>query len=349
MNEPIIPGVDATAVAAARDRQAQLTKPPGSLGRLEDVVIRLAGLQGRTCPQIDQPAISIFAGDHGVTAEGVSAFPQAVTAQMLANFAAGGAAINAVARHIGAHLEVVDVGTLAPEDDLPGVRRERAGAGTANFVAEPAMTAPAFEQAYVSGTEAAQRARDAGADCYIPGEMGIGNTTAAAAVACALLECSPEAVVGAGTGLAAEGVRHKAGVIARALSYHGAELETPAAIVQHIGGYELAAMMGAYTRAAELGMPVLLDGFIASTAALAAVRRTPAVATWLIAAHQSAEAGHAILLGELGERPLLDLGMRLGEASGAAVTVPLIRTACTIHGEMATFESAGIATDNDIG
>jgi nicotinate-nucleotide--dimethylbenzimidazole phosphoribosyltransferase len=349
MNEAIIPGVDATAVAAARDRQAQLTKPPGSLGRLEDVVIRLAGLQGRTCPQLNQPAISIFAADHGVTAEGVSAFPQAVTGQMLANFAAGGAAINAVARHIEAHLEVVDVGTLAPEDDLPGVRCERAGAGTANFVAEPAMTAPAFEQAYVSGTEAAQRARDAGADCYIPGEMGIGNTTAATAVACALLNRSPEAVVGAGTGLDAQGVRHKASVIARALTHHAAALNTPAAIVQHIGGYELAAMMGAYTRAAELGMPVLLDGFIATTAALAAVRRTPAVAPWLIAAHQSAEAGHAILLGELGETPLLDLGMRLGEASGAATTVPLIRTACAIHGEMATFESAGIATENDIG
>lgn len=345
MTDPIIPTPDSAAVEAAQNRQAQLTKPPGSLGRLEEVVIRLAGLQGRTCPQIHQPAISIFAADHGVTAEGISAFPQAVTGQMLANFAAGGGAINAVARHIGAGLEVVDVGTLGPDDPLPGVRRERAGNGTANFVAEPAMTAPAFEQAYATGAAAAERAADGGADCYIPGEMGIGNTTAAAAVACGLLVRPPPEIIGAGTGLSEEAVHHKGFVVARALGRHGTALEgPPSGIVQHVGGFEIAAMMGSYIKAAELGLPVLVDGFIATTAALAAVRQQPAVAPWLIAAHRSEEAGHEVLLDSLGEIPLLDLGMRLGEASGAAVAVPLIRMACTIHGEMATFESAGIAT-----
>jgi nicotinate-nucleotide--dimethylbenzimidazole phosphoribosyltransferase len=344
MTQETVPVVDQAAVAAAQARQAQLTKPPGALGGLEALVIRLAGLQGRECPRIDTCAITVFAADHGVTAEGISAFPPSVTTQMVANFAAGGAAINALARHIGAQLEVLDVGTASDAPSPAGVRCERAGQGTHNLAEGPAMTREAREQATASGAAAAERAAAAGADLYIPGEMGIGNTTSAAAVACALLGARPEVLVGAGSGLDSDGVRRKIAVIERALTWHGDTLTGPDAIMERLGGYELAALMGAYRRAAQLGMPVLLDGFIATVAAIAAIRRDPGIAAWLIASHRSAELGHAHLQGYLKVEPLLDLGMRLGEASGAAVAVPLIRAACAVHAEMATFESAGITT-----
>ncbi len=344
MTESSVPAIDQAALAAAEARQAQLTKPPGALGGLEALVIRLAGLQGRECPRVDTCAITVFAADHGVTVEGISAFPQAVTTQMVANFAAGGAAINALARHIGAHLEVVDVGTASDAPSPAGVRCERVGRGTANLAEGPAMTTQAREHAMASGAAAAERAAKAGADLYIPGEMGIGNTASAAAVACALLGARPEALVGAGSGLDSDGVRHKIAVIERALAWHGDALTGPDAIMERLGGYEIAALMGTYRRAAALGMPVLLDGFIATTAALAAVQREPAIVPWLLASHRSAEPGHAHLQSHLAVEPLLDLGLRLGEASGAAVAVPLIRTACIVHAEMATFESAGIAT-----
>jgi len=349
MRDESIPKPDEQARDGARYRQARLTKPPGSLGLLEDLVTRLAALQGVVCPQVEAPAITVFAADHGITAEDVSAFPQAVTGQILANFASGGAAINAIARHIGAHLEVIDVGTIGDQPTPSGVRCERAGDGTANFATAPAMTGLACERAQASGRAAAERAADAGADIYIAGEMGIGNTTAATAVATALLDARPEELVGGGSGLNAAGVHHKAEVISRALAFHGDALTGPEAIMERVGGYELAAMMGAYTRAAELGLPVLLDGFIATVSALAAVRQRPAVAPWLIAGHRAAEPGHALVHGALGDQPLLDLGMRLGEASGAGIAVPLIRTACHIHGEMATFASAGIATGDNTG
>lgn len=330
----------AAAAAAARERQGQLTKPPGSLGELERIVVRLAGLQGAEWPTLERVRITVFAGDHGVAAEGVSAFPQAVTVQMLANFAGGGAAISVLARELGAELELVDCGTLA-EPVLDGVIDRRAGAATANFCQQPAMTVEQLTQALAAGREAVERAADA--QLFIGGEMGIANTTAASAIACALLVAAPLELTGPGTGLSGEGVRHKAAVIERALRHHKEALGDPVEVLRRLGGFEIAALSGAYVAAAQRGMPVLVDGFITTVAALIAVRLNPAVRPWLLFAHRSAEPGHQRVLAALDADPLLQLGMRLGEASGAATAVPLLRLACVLHSQMATFAEAGVA------
>ena len=330
------------AAAAATERQGQLTKPPGSLGELEQLAVRLAGMQGAVKPRVDQVWISIFAGDHGVVAEGVSAFPQAVTGQMILNFAAGGAAISVLARELGATLEVVNLGTVNDPGERPGVRRAFIAPQTANFCVEPAMTEAQFADALSAGAYSVQLAKQADAQLFIGGEMGIGNTAVATALACALLEESPENLTGAGTGLDAAGIAHKTAIVARALQCHGA-LRDPLAILRALGGFEVAALAGAYIAAAQAGVPVLVDGFISTAAALAATRIHPGVREWLLFAHRSHERGHARLLDALQARPLLDLGLRLGEGSGAAVAVPLLRLACSLHGGMATFAEAGVA------
>ncbi|MDD4881580.1 MAG: nicotinate-nucleotide--dimethylbenzimidazole phosphoribosyltransferase [Gallionellaceae bacterium] len=339
--EESIRAPDETTAAAARVRQDNLTKPPGSLGRLEELAIGLAAMQGRDRPGVDQVWIAVFAGDHGVVAEGVSAFPQAVTQQMLANFVAGGAAIAVLARALGATLEVVDVGSLAA-GPMPGVVWDKAGHGTANLATGPAMTESAVVAALDAGRRSVQRARVAGAELYVGGEMGIGNTTAAAALACALLGLSGRELAGPGTGLDSAGVAHKAAVLGRALVLH-ADAEAPLEALRCLGGYELAALAGAYIACARAGLPVLVDGFIATAAALAATRLNPGVRDWLMFGHGSAEPGHARLLAALAARPLLDLGMRLGEGSGAAVAVSLLRSACALHNGMATFAEAGVS------
>ncbi|MGF6125541.1 nicotinate-nucleotide--dimethylbenzimidazole phosphoribosyltransferase [Pseudomonas frederiksbergensis] len=334
---------DAAIVEQAEARQQQLTKPAGSLGRLESVAVQLAGLQGRVKPSLDQVWIAIFAGDHGVVAEGVSAFPQEVTGQMLHNFVTGGAAISVLARQLGASLEVVDLGTVTPSLNLPGVRHLNVGPGTANFVNGPAMTAAQGEMALQAGRDSVLRAIAAGAQLFIGGEMGIGNTTAASALACALLDCPVVHLTGPGTGLNAAGVSHKAQVIERALALHGAQRGDALQTLFNLGGFEIAALVGAYLACAQEGVAVLVDGFICSVAALVAVRLNPECRQWLLFAHRGAEPGHRHILETLNAEPLLDLGLRLGEGSGAALAVPLLRLACDLHGQMATFAEAAVA------
>lgn len=334
---------DQAAGDAARARQTDLTKPPGALGRLEQLAIRLATLQGTALPAVERVQIAVFAADHGVAAEGVSAFPQAVTGEMVRNFARGGAAINVLAHQLGATLEVIDVGTLADPGELPGVIPARVAAGTANFRRRAAMTPEQLDAALAAGRAAAERAVATDAQLFIGGEMGIANTTSAAAVAVALLGAAPGDLVGPGTGLDTAGVAHKADVIRAALACHALD-GTPATVLAAVGGFEIAALCGAFITCGQHRVPILVDGFIASVAALAALRLVPALAPWLILAHRSAEPGHDRVLRALDlEPPLLDLGMRLGEGSGAATAVPLLRTACALHAGMATFADAAIS------
>ncbi|BCX69823.1 nicotinate-nucleotide--dimethylbenzimidazole phosphoribosyltransferase [Pseudomonas izuensis] len=335
--------IDAQAVEQAQARQQQLTKPAGSLGQLESVAVQLAGLQGRVKPSLEQVSITIFAGDHGVVAEGVSAFPQEVTGQMLHNFVSGGAAISVLARQLGAALEVVDLGTITPSLSLPGVRHLNIGPGTANFVQGPAMTVAQGELALQAGRDSVRRAKEANAQLFIGGEMGIGNTTAASALACALLDCPVVHLTGPGTGLNAAGVSHKAEVIERALALHGARRGDALQTLLNLGGFEIAALVGTYLACAQEGVAVLVDGFICSVAALVAVRLNPQCRPWLLFGHRGAEPGHRHVLESLNAEPLLDLGLRLGEGSGAALAVPLLRLACDLHGQMATFAEAAVA------
>ncbi len=328
---------------AALARQDNLTKPPGALGRLEAVAVQLAALQGSARPAADRVRIVVFAGDHGVAAEGISAFPQAVTTEMLRNFARGGAAINVLARQLGAELEVVNLGTVIDPGPLPGVLEVHLGPGTANLAMEPAMSEAQLMRAMHAGRHAAERAVVGKGQLFLGGEMGIGNTTAAAALASALLGLAPQELAGPGTGLAPEGVERKAQVIGRALALHGARVEEPLEALRRLGGFEIAAMAGAFIACAQMGLPVLVDGFIASVAALAATHLCPGAEAWFLYGHASAEPGHRRVLAALGAQPLLDLGMRLGEGSGAATAVPLVRLACALHNEMATFAEAGVS------
>ncbi|MFA6921918.1 MAG: nicotinate-nucleotide--dimethylbenzimidazole phosphoribosyltransferase [Gallionella sp.] len=333
-------------------RQGQLTKPLGALGVLESIAVRLAAMQGEPLPQLDHVQICIFAADHGIAAEGVSAFPQAVTGEMVKNFACGGAAISVLAKTLDAGLEVVNLGTVNDPGDWPAVVRAVIAASTANFATEPAMTRSQLMAALKAGCDSVLRAKQASAQLYIGGEMGIANTTSAAAIACALLQESPKMLAGPGTGLDSAGVAHKAGVIGRALALHGlfpltsdGEIEGEGAleILRCVGGFEIAALTGAYLCAAQNGIPVLVDGFITTVAALVAVHINPGVRDWLLFAHTSAEPGHQRVLEALDAQPLLQLGMRLGEGSGAAVAVPLLRLACALHNGMATFAEAAVS------
>ncbi len=335
--------LDEDARGQAEARQASLTKPPGALGRLEALAVRLASLQATTKPRVDPVHIAVFVGDHGVAAEGVSAFPQAVTVQMVRNFAQGGAAINVLARELGATLEVVNFGTVTDPGPLKGVLDLHLGAGTANFTREAAMSADQLARALESGRESVQRARAAGAQIFIGGEMGIGNTTSAAALACALLKAPPAALAGPGTGLDAAGVSRKVEVIRRGLARHATRLSNPAEALRRLGGFEIAALTGAFIACAQMALPVLVDGFISSAAALTAARLCQGAARWLVFAHASSEPGHTQILAALDAQPLLDLGMRLGEGSGAAVAVPLLRLACALHNGMATFTEAQLS------
>lgn len=337
-----LPKPDEHSFQRAAERQQVLTKPPGSLGQLEQLAIQLAGLQGKEHPTIDPVRITVFAGDHGVCEEGVSAFPQEVTAQMIANFASGGAAISVMAKHLGASLEVVNLGTVGEVSVLPGVRDEQIAPATANLAVTSAMTETQVCAALASGDAAAERAASAGCRLFIGGDMGIGNTTSAAALACALLEASPEALVGPGTGLDLAGVSHKSAVVSRALKRHGNNTD-PLSVLASLGGFEIAALAGAILGCAARSVPVLVDGFIVSVAALVAVRQQPELRNWLLFAHRSAEPGHQTVLEALDAKPLLDLGMRLGEGSGAAVAVPLLRAACALHNGMASFADAGVS------
>lgn len=335
--------INQNSLAGAEARQSQLTKPPGSLGRLEQLAIRLAAMQGVDRPSAEKVHISIFAADHGIAAEGVSAFPQEVTGAMIANFAHGGAAISVLARVLNAELEVIDVGAVADPGKLPSVINRRISAGTANFAKAPAMSSEQLAEALAVGKEAVERAQHQGAEIFIGGEMGIANTTSATAIAAALLELEPVELAGPGTGLDSEGISHKVEVIKKSLQLHKASLSDPLELLRCVGGFEIAALTGAYIAAAQLGLPVIVDGFICSAAALAAIKIEPSVSAWFILSHASAEPGHAAIVAALGDAPIIDLGMRLGEGSGAATVVPLLRLACELHNGMATFTEAGVA------
>lgn len=337
-----VQALDANSAQQAAEHNAQLTKPLGSLGLLESSLQQLAAMQAHPRPRLDKIFISIFAADHGVTEEGISAYPASVTRQMLGNFVAGGAAVSVLAKELTAQLEVIDCGILQSQPSLAGVLHQPVAAGTANFAKQAAMTAQQLEQALEIGRQAALRAKQQGAQLFIAGEMGIGNTTCAAALACALLDQPAAIMVGRGTGLDEQGVAHKAQVIAQALTLHNLSAQQPLNILRTFGGFEVAAIVGAYIGAAQYGVSVLVDGFICSTAALCACALNPQVRDWLLFAHQGAEQGHQYVLAALSAKPLLQLGLCLGEASGAALAVPLLRNMCTLHANMATFSQASV-------
>ena len=327
--------------AQAQQYQLTLTKPPGALGQLEDVAIRLAGCQGQLHPELANIYISVFAGDHGVANQGVSAFPQAVTAEMIKNFAAGGAAISVLAKQMHAQFEVVNLGTVFEVPEHEAIVNAHIAKGTHDFTQQAAMSTEQLEQALTAGQAAAIRAKQAGSQLFIGGEMGIANTTSASAIGAAFLSKPAAELVGPGTGLAADKLGMNAQVIENAIALHKAK--TPMEILQCLGGFEIAALAGAYISCAQLGMPVLVDGFISTSAALMAVAINSSIKPWLFYSHESQEPGHQALLKALDAKPLLNIGMRLGEGSGAAVVVSLMQSAVALHNQMATFEQAGVS------
>ncbi len=359
-----MPVPDTRAEGAARARQQQLTKPPGSLGRLEELACWFAARSSNPIPGNPRTEIFVFAADHGVAARGVSAFPQSVTGQMVANFAAGGAAINVLASLEDCRIEVVDVG-VAGDLELPRtVRNEKVRSGTRDLFAEAAMTDDELTAALSAGERCAREAIQRGAQLLIAGDMGIANTTSAACLICAFTYAPAEQIVGRGTGVDDLGLARKREVVTAALARARAAIPAPESdpthadstqahptqthptqarqILAHLGGLEIAAMAGFYIEAARSAVPVLLDGYISGAAALAAVRLEPGALRWMLASHLSAEGGHAVALQALGLTPLVDLGMRLGEGSGAALTLPIIKAALSLHRNMATFAQAGV-------
>lgn len=347
-----VPVPDVSAENAARTRQQELTKPPGSLGRLEELACWFAGRLRDPTPEIVRAEIFVFAGDHGVAARGVSAFPQSVTGQMLGNFANGGAAINVLASLHGCRIEVVDVGSAGIFPTPRGVRNERVREGTRDLFVAAAMTDGELAAALSVGERCAREAVGRGAQLIIAGDMGIANTTAAACLICAFTGAPAERVVGRGTGVDDAGLARKVSVVEAAVvraraEVGGAQLDDAAntawQMFAQLGGLEIAAMAGLYIEAARSGIPVLLDGFISGAAALAARALEPRAVEWMLASHKSFESGHAVALEALGLNPLIDLGMRLGEGSGAALTLPIIHAALALHRKMATFAEAGVA------
>jgi nicotinate-nucleotide--dimethylbenzimidazole phosphoribosyltransferase len=336
-----IPAPDVGAARAARAALDQKTKPRGSLARLERIARQVAAIRGSGELAPLDSAIVVVAADHGVADAGVSAYPPEVTRQMVANFANGGAAINVLARRAGAQLLVVDAG-LRTAFAHPRVKALRIGDGTANFVERPAMTRSQAADALSAGIELAGElaARDVGIVAL--GEMGIGNTTAAAAICSGLLERDAREVCGRGTGVDDAGLARKVGVVRSALRIHQLDGSDPVAILAAVGGFEIGVLAGLALGCAAQRVVVVLDGFITGTAALVAARLAPNAVHAMIAAHRSPEPGHALVLAELGLEPLLDLGLRLGEGSGAALALPLVQAALAIASEMATFDAAGV-------
>ncbi|MDO8963686.1 MAG: nicotinate-nucleotide--dimethylbenzimidazole phosphoribosyltransferase [Coriobacteriia bacterium] len=324
-------------------RLDSLTKPPRSLGYLEEIAQRIAVLQATERPSLERKAVVLMAGDHGVTAEGISPYPSEVTAQMVANFAAGGAAINQLARHAGAKVIVVDVGVANPLPLTDGVFTARVADGTKNMATGPAMTREEAAEAVRVGIETVAKLAHDGLDIVATGDMGIGNTTASAAITAVLTGVDPADVVGPGTGLDADGVRHKAEVIRRAIAVNTPDPADPLDVLAKVGGLEIAGLAGVVIGAAAHGIPVVSDGFISGAATLVALRLAPATRPWIFASHRSAEPGHRIVLEALGIRPVLELDMRLGEGTGAVLAMELIDAGCAVMSGMATFAEAGVS------
>jgi nicotinate-nucleotide--dimethylbenzimidazole phosphoribosyltransferase len=334
---------DAAMEAAARRHLDQLTKPPGSLGRLEELAAKLTALRGQP-PRIERPHVFVFAADHGVVAEGVTAYPQIVTAQMVENFLRGGAAINVLARQAEAAVTVADFGVIGPVQVAGGLVSCRLGVGTANMAQGPAMSRAQATAGIQTGVRLAENAIADGADLLVTGEMGIGNTTAASAITAAITGAEPEGVTGRGTGVDEFGWARKVAAIRQALCVSAPDSADGLDVLAKVGGFEIAGLVGVILAGAAHRVPVALDGFIAGAAALVAVALAPAARHACFAAHRSAEPGHGRVLAHLGLEPYLDLGLRLGEGTGATLFIHLARAAARIYAEMATFKSAGICT-----
>lgn len=342
-----IRSLDRTAMLAAQVRQDKLTKPPGSLGRLEEISVQIAGIMRRADPEILNKVVTVFAADHGVVAEGVNLYPQSVTAQMVSNFLAGGAAINVLSRHIGGRVVVVDMGVADNYDKPPELIQRQVAAGTQNMAVGPAMTREQAVASVEAGIEVVEQEIGRGLDALGIGEMGIGNTTAASAIVAVLTGTSVLDVTGRGTGLDDARVRAKAEVIQRALDTNQPDPADGLDVLSKIGGFEIGAMAGAILAAAAAGRPIAVDGFIAGAAALIASTIAPETKHYMIGAHRSAEKGHSRALAALGLEPLLDLGMRLGEGTGGALALSIMEASCRALSEMATFSDAGVDSATD--
>lgn len=330
--------LDVDALAAAGRHQSHLTKPAGALGHLESVGIQLAGISGRCPPPVPaRPAVGVFAGDHGVVAAGVTPWPQDITAQMVANFVRGGAAINVIARQVGADVHVVDVGVATPIDDLTGVHHRNVRPGTADLSVGPAMTSAEARAALDAGTEIAAQLIAAGHDLLVTGEMGIGNTTPSAALVAALTGRPAVDVTGRGTGIDDGTLAHKTSVVARAATRAGGHLD-PVSVLSEVGGLEIAALAGFVVGGAAARVPVIIDGVIACAALLVAESLAPGTRDLVLAGHRSAEPAARVVLERLALRPLLELDLRLGEGTGACLAVPIVQAAARIMAEMATFD-----------
>ncbi len=338
-----IQGLDEAAMAAARARQNTLTKPPGSLGRLEELSVQLAGITGKNIPTIKDKVIITMAGDHGVVAEGVSAFPQEVTPQMVLNFLHGGAAINVLARHVGARIIIVDMGVAADMEPHPSLLVKKIACGTANMTKGPAMTREQAEQAVMAGVEVVEAEIAKGMDIVGTGDMGIGNTTPSAAIAAALTGIEPAKLAGRGTGVDDAGLMRKIDAIERALAINNPNPKDGLDVLAKVGGFEIGGLAGVILGAAANRKPVMVDGFISTAAAMIAVTIAPAVRPYLISAHRSQEYGHSQMVAWLGLKPLVDLDFRLGEGTGAALGISFAEAACKILAEMATFDEAGVS------
>ncbi|OMD44929.1 nicotinate-nucleotide--dimethylbenzimidazole phosphoribosyltransferase [Paenibacillus borealis] len=337
----IVPA-DEQAILRAGDRLNSLTKPPGSLGRLEALAVRLAGISGVEQPSYGKRTVVVMAADHGVCSEGVSAFPQEVTVQMAHNFLSGGAAVNVLARQGGAEVKLVDIG-IGGDLSHPELIDRKVRRGTCNMAQGPAMSREEALRAILAGVNVAEEAVKSGTEILITGEMGIGNTTASAAVLCALEGIPAETAVGRGTGIDDERLRHKIAVVERALQINTPDPDDAIDVLAKVGGLEIAGLAGLILGAAAARVPVVLDGFISGAAALAAKALAPESIHYMIASHVSGEQGHKLMLERLGLEALLDLGLRLGEGTGGALCLHLIEAVCRIMREMATFESAGVS------
>ncbi len=337
----VIPPLTSTLTAALQSKIDQLTKPQGSLGQLESLALQVGRCQNSLTPSLNKPCILIFAGDHGIVEAGVSAYPQAVTAQMVANFLAGGAAISVFARQHGIELWVVDAGVNADLDSHPKLIAAKIGKGTQNFLTASAMTDEECDQAMQAGADQVRRQHQNGCNCIGFGEMGIGNTSSAALLMHCLTNLSLVRCVGRGTGLDNGQLQQKLTVLQRVLNRHKGITE-PLSVLATFGGFEIVMMVGAYLKAAELGMLILVDGFIASTALLVANKLYPHVQDYCVFSHVSSERGHQALLHQFNAKPLLNLELRLGEGSGIALAYPLVQSAVLFLNEMATFAEAGV-------
>ena len=343
----MIKPLDKEAMAEAQARQDTLTKPPGSLGRLEELSIQLAGIQDKPIPSIKHKVVIVMAGDHGVVAEKIGNWPQEVTAQMVANFLRGGAGINAIARQVGARVIIVDMGVATDLESNPNLLSMKIDHGTRNMTLGPAMTPEQAVKSIETGIELISSEVANGLDIIGTGDMGIGNTTASSAIGAVITGKPVAEVTGRGTGLTDEQLAHKVSVIERALAVNHPEPTQPLDVLAKVGGFEIGGLVGLMLGAAAKRIPVVIDGFISGAAALIATALSPGLKDYLIAAHLSAESGHRVLLEHLGLKPLLNLDMRLGEGTGAALGIFLAETAARILAEMATFAEAGVSEGDE--